>query len=317
MNIKDLQNTAQQRPIVIVGAAVGDIVLAIDKLPLSGQDIAGRLLAQQIGGCAFNIARILSKLNLALLNGIPVGTGTWATTVENEMKTLKLPVSLRHLTKDNGWCLAFVEPDGERTFVSIENGCECDWDQISLKHFLIPENSLVYLSGYELAATSSTNLHNWILQIPDSCTFFVDLGPRLKDISPALMAQLLKKNILLTINQDEIALLCGNGDSIKQVQTFIQHYPNITVIARLGKQGAWLCQTDQEPLHVPTYEVTVIDTIGAGDAHCAGVIAGLSLGIPLADTITLGNQIAAIMVSRLGVSNPPDWKDIIDFSLSH
>lgn len=49
-----------QRPIVVIGAAFGDIILHLDALPQSGSDVSARDGGRQIGGCAFNVARALA-----------------------------------------------------------------------------------------------------------------------------------------------------------------------------------------------------------------------------------------------------------------
>jgi sugar/nucleoside kinase (ribokinase family) len=49
---------------VVIGAAFGDIILHLDALPQSGSDVSARDGGRQIGGCAFNVARALSRLEL-------------------------------------------------------------------------------------------------------------------------------------------------------------------------------------------------------------------------------------------------------------
>ena len=45
--------------------------------------------------------------------------------------------------------------------------------------------------------------------------------------------------------------------------------------------------------YVPAFPATVVDTIGAGDSHAGGTLAGLAAGWRLADAVTLGNAVAA------------------------
>lgn len=307
-----LKEDQQQRPIVIIGGAIGDIVLTLKQLPKSGQDIVANPQGQQIGGCAFNIVRVLKKLQLNVINGIPVGNGSWGMRVEQEMLKLDVPILLRHKSRDNGWCLALVEPNGERTFISIE-GCETDWEYINLSQLPISNDSIVYVSGYELVNSETKRLQEWLLALPDSVLCFVDLGPRITDIDDLFLARLLAKNTLLTLNRDEIILLCGQGESlITQVQQYLIKNP-ITIIARLDSHGAWLCRHDNEPVYIPANQVEVVDTIGAGDSHCGGVIAGLAFGLSLEDSVRLGNQIAAIVVNRRGANNPPTRFELAEF----
>lgn len=307
-----LSNQHQQRSIVIVGGAVGDIVLTLGQLPISGQDVVAQAQGQQIGGCAFNIARLLKKLEFDVINGIPVGNDAWGMRVAQEMAALGLPILLRHDSLDNGWCLALVEPNGERTFVTVE-GCETDWTDINLFNLAIPHDAIVYVSGYELVREKTEKLRHWLLTLPDSVLIFVDLGPRVIDIAPDFLAALFAKNSLLTLNRDEIALLCGKGDNLIDI---VQHYAMryaLPIIARLDSHGAWLCQPDKDPIYIAANKVNVVDTIGAGDAHCGGVIAGLAVGLSMPQSVRLGNQIAAVMVSRRGANNPPTRQELAEF----
>lgn len=65
------------KPILVVGGAVGDVVLTLPKLPASGEDIEAQPQERQIGGCAFNVARALRRLGVPVINGMPVGNGDW------------------------------------------------------------------------------------------------------------------------------------------------------------------------------------------------------------------------------------------------
>lgn len=44
-------------PVLVMGGAVGDLVMTLPRLPTSGEDIEAQPQARQIGGCAFNVAR--------------------------------------------------------------------------------------------------------------------------------------------------------------------------------------------------------------------------------------------------------------------
>ena len=90
-----------RRPIVVIGAAFGDIILHLDALPQSGSDVPARDGGRQIGGCAFNVARALSRLELFPVNAIPVGNGDWGQAFPQKMALENLPVHLRHPTHHN------------------------------------------------------------------------------------------------------------------------------------------------------------------------------------------------------------------------
>lgn len=101
----------------------------------------------------------------------------------------KLARPLRHPTHDNGWCLALVEASKERTFITIE-GCEQHWTDELLAQIPLPKEAIIYVSGYELASEA---LRQWILELTEDKTLFVDFGPRLGDLDIHFIQALLRK----------------------------------------------------------------------------------------------------------------------------
>ena len=73
-----------------------------------------------------------------------------------------------------------------------------------------------------------------------------------------------------------------------------------TVGIKLGQDGCYLRGKDGEEITVPGFPVTAVDATGAGDAWCAGFIAGVLSGRDLAESGRLGNAVAACCVTALG-----------------
>ncbi|XP_064461308.1 uncharacterized sugar kinase YegV-like isoform X2 [Ornithodoros turicata] len=301
-------------PVTVIGAATGDIVVTVKELPVSGADCEAQDRGYQIGGSAFNVIRALVRLNIPVINGITVGNGLWGERVEAAMSALKLPVLLRHQQRDNGWCLALVEPDGERTFISIP-GCEEVWRPEMLSALPAKTPGIIYASGYELSCPDGQVLQQWLLNTSADQTLVLDLGPRISHIDPTFIEALPPKRTILTLNRDEITQFCGEGDPVSlAVQYATQH--QVTIVVRLGQQGAWLCGYDQAAIQLPAYQVSVVDTIGAGDAHVGGMLAGMSSGLSLAEAVDMGNRVAAIVVSRLGSAGAPAVEELENFAFS-
>ncbi|MBS9432319.1 carbohydrate kinase family protein [Photorhabdus hainanensis] len=298
-------------PITVIGAAAGDIVLSLPKLPRSGEDQEAKEIDRQIGGSGFNVARALVRLQIPVINGIPVGNGYWGRQVAKEMQALGLEAALTHSYLDNGWCLAMVEPDGERSFVSV-SGCEVDWNRAMLSSLALPEKGYIYSSGYVMAGESTAILCDWLLASPSGQTLLLDFGPRLPEIDPTFLDALPADRTILTLSRNEVAILCGEGDPVVQASRYSSKR-KITIICRLGSQGTWICLPDHDPEYVAAYKVKVVDTIGAGDAHSSGMLAGLSRGMSLRDAVELGNRVAAIVVNRTGAAGAPTIKELEEF----
>jgi len=73
-----------------------------------------------------------------------------------------------------------------------------------------------------------------------------------------------------------------------------------TVAIKLGGAGCYLRGRMAKEMTVPAFNVTSVDATGAGDAWCAGFIAGVLSGRDLAESGRLGNAAAACCVTALG-----------------
>lgn len=308
----NLKNLNQALPVAIIGAAFGDIILTMKKLPTSGGDEVAREQSKQIGGCAFNVARSLARLGIEVINGIPVGNGPWGEMTKKAMQQEGLVPLLHNHQVDNGWCLAMVEPDKERTFITVE-GCEQYWCEDQLNQLDIGHGALVYVSGYELVDEESEPLKKWLLNLDPSIRIFVDFGPRFAEIDSVFITQLLAKKPILTINRDEFKLLVGDNEaSIVDAHKFADAQ-GVSLIYRLDKHGAWVIEPLCEAINIPAHNVEVVDTIAAGDSHCGGVLAGLCSGWSLADSARLGNAVAAVVVSTEGANGAPTKSELETF----
>ena len=75
-------------------------------------------------------------------------------------------------------------------------------------------------------------------------------------------------------------------------------YANIkSMIITMGAQGAVYAHTNGDRGICPAKNVVVKDTTGAGDAFCAGVMAGLTYGKSLADAIEIGSTLASSVIT--------------------
>ena len=82
------------------------------------------------------------------------------------------------------------------------------------------------------------------------------------------------------------------------------------LIVRHDKDGAAWYDGDASGV-VPAFPATVVDTIGAGDSHAGGTLAGLAAGWSLADAILLGNAVASWVVSHRGGDCAPTREELL------
>jgi len=128
-----------------------------------------------------------------------------------------------------------------------------------------------------------------------------------EEIPAALEMGMLRHTDLLAINVDEAAAAAGlalvgrkSPPILEIVETAIDKLmginPALFVSITAGKNGSW--SWDGEALvHVSACEAEVVSTAGAGDAHLAGIIAGLVAGLDLRQAQELGTLTAGFSVT--------------------
>ena len=299
-----LDTLVPERAICVLGAAVIDQIMAVPTLPYRGADIEAKNRQMHIGGCGLNIASALHRLKIPSLNAFLIGNGMGTNQISNYLQARGIEVHLPKIDGDNSWCLALVEPDGERSFVTA-TGVENDWTQDILCQLDIQPNSLIYLSGYQLVPSADEAIVSWLESFGHAVEVVIDFGPRIEQISPDIMARLFALNSIVTVNRDE-ARIIGIDHPVEEAAANWSNRNDCPLIVRRDKDGAYFHQSEQNNGWVEPYAADVKDTIGAGDSHAGGLLAGLSANWSLIDAIRLGNAIASYVVERTGGDCSPD-----------
>jgi sugar/nucleoside kinase (ribokinase family) len=302
---------SQQRPVTVIGSAVIDVIADAYALPWRGCDIELQQQSVNIGGCALNVAVALKRLGINACNALPLGQGVWADIVRNNLTRQGISSIIDTDKGDNGWCLALVEPDGERTFMSF-TGVENAWNDDWLARLPRDANGLVYLSGYQLTAPCAELLIGWLESMP-GVTALIDFGPRIADLPEALFARIMACQPIITLNRQEAEIVAEQQqlpNDINELGNAWLARWNAPLIVRQDKDGAWYFGAEACG-QAKAFPTTVVDTIGAGDSHAGGVLAGLSAGWSLADAVTLGNAVASWVVSHRGGDCAPTREELL------
>ncbi|MGW0981894.1 sugar kinase [Streptomyces xiamenensis] len=103
---------------------------------------------------------------------------------------------------------------------------------------------------------------------------------------------------ILIASDDELPLICGDVNELLAAGAR-------EVIVKRGGEGADLYGADGRHLHQPAHRVTAVDTVGAGDAFCAGYLSGLLDGLEAAERLGRAGTVAAFTVAAHG-----DWEGL-------
>lgn len=77
----------------------------------------------------------------------------------------------------------------------------------------------------------------------------------------------------------------------------VRHANIPSMIVTMGAKGAVYADKSGSKGICPARNVQVKDTTGAGDAFCAGVVAGLTYGKTLPEAIEIGSMLAASVIT--------------------
>ena len=98
-----LPELTSRQPVMVIGAAVIDVIADAYALPWRGCDIELKQQSVNVGGCALNIAVALKRLGIEAGNALPLGQGVWAEIIRNRMAKEDLISLIDNAEGDNVW----------------------------------------------------------------------------------------------------------------------------------------------------------------------------------------------------------------------
>ena len=289
--------------LVSLGSVIVDLVLELPKLPERGGDVLAKQRAMAVGG-AFNVLSAAARLGLPGLYAGPHGTGPFGDLVRAELAREGIAISqVPNPDLDTGWTIAMIEPDGERTFVTV-TGADALVEPEALRGIAYRDGDAIYVSGYDLAYPGAgAAIAEHVRRLRPELFVVFDPGPLVADIAPERLDPVLERADLLSLNERESRALGGIG----RIRTR-------TVVLRQGGAGATIHRPGAAAIRVPAVEVPgTVDTSGAGDVHVGANLAALAKGIDLRDAVLMANRAAAYAVSKPGPASGPTEAQLEEF----
>jgi 2-dehydro-3-deoxygluconokinase len=118
------------------------------------------------------------------------------------------------------------------------------------------------------------------------------------DQARTVFRELAEKSDILIPSFAEAEILTGFTEHDSMLDGLRDLGPS-QVILKAGDQGAWYADGEKRGF-CPSFPVTEIDPVGAGDAFCAGLISGLLDGCSLSEAVVRGAALGAFCVSNFG-----------------
>ena len=151
-----------QKSVLVLGSTCVDVIIRLERLPKTEENL--RPLGQRfaMGGCAYNVANVLGRAGADVTFVTPVGLrgvyGPYVLPILNKQPWVK-PVLLPEA--ENGCCYCLVEASGERTFLSV-HGTEYSFMSDWMAPYRNRRFDYGYVCGLELEEPTGGTLVTWL-----------------------------------------------------------------------------------------------------------------------------------------------------------
>jgi len=290
------------KKLLVIGSTVVDVIIHLNHLPRTAEDVnvSGQTMA--MGGCAYNVSEQLRHFGVPYTLFSPVGAGVYGDFVRAHLAAQGIASPIPTPQRENGCCYCFVEDGGERTFISY-HGAEYAFYPEWFDALDASELSAAYLCGLEVEEPTGGAILDFLEASPQLAVYFAP-GPRIVNLQEDKLNRLYDLHPILHLNMEEVLsgakrLTGRHCPDFREAAALLQQRTGNTVIATLGPDGCWY-DDGRDAGHIPGVPATVADTIGAGDAHIGAVMAQLQMGTPLPQALAVANRVAAAVVSTEG-----------------
>lgn len=267
------------------GGLLLDRYLELDRFPVRGGDAVIQKEYDFVGGCAINMAAAFKNLGGEAHLVAELGAGPVGRRIDSYLDAHGF--SRRFIApgkNDNGYCFVFLEPDGERTFMTRD----------SLGRY---PRALVEENGQDITCAAVTGYY--LLDEPDTVSqslqrfaeqgglLLYDPGPLLEKLDPVAHRRVTEAAQVITMNKSEAAVY-GLPDAENKI-----------VVIKNGAAGGRVYHGAQH-FDYPAAPAALVDGTGAGDAFAGALLYALAVKMPLRQAVELAARAAAKTVELPG-----------------
>jgi len=285
--------------VLVIGDVMQDIIVRPTGPVVAGSDRTARIEVHP-GGSAASQAVWLARCGLDVDFVARVGRADVAALTRDFAHA----GVAAHLAPDDhaqtGRLIVLLDPDGERSFLT-DRGANENLGAGDVDWRALPAADFVQLSGYSVVTDATRGMLASARARLGSTPFGFDPASSgfIREIGPRAFLDASKGAAILFPNEDEAEALTGLVDPIAQLDRLAYLYP--LVVLKRGARGC-LARQGRQTTEVPSPQVSVVDTTGAGDAFVAGFLSahlnGASLAVALERAVAAGAEAVATLGSR-------------------
>ena len=310
--------------VVLMGQILVDLAVRGEALPSPGGDVWAIDEGMHVGG-GFNALVAARRMGAEAVSLSPIGEGPYSSLIQAALAREGIvDLGPRVVGIDNGFCIAFTDRTGERTFISTK-GAETMAPASAWADFVRTMNpgDVLYVDGYLMDHPANREAAEAALRaLPEGVHVVLDVSPVI-----GIPGELPSDGVIVSMNRREAqeivhqrghASVRNRCDQPREAAQGVLAVLDRPVLVRAGAEGAYFVRPagtapnarNEDVIHVPTPRVKVIDTNGAGDAHSGVLTASLAQGIPLEQALLLANCAGALSTTVVGPASCPTREEI-------
>jgi ribokinase len=284
--------------IAVIGSANTDLTTFTDTFPKPGETIFGQRFDLGFGGKGANQAVAARLCGAEVVMVAKLGNDLFGEAYVKNFKNLGIDTAHVGIVDgvSSGVAPIFVEPNGQNRILVVKGA-----------------NDTLKPADIDAAANALKSVDVIVLQfeIPlESIYYAVSFAKKNKircivNPAPALPASLsdLSGADYFVPNESEAETITGQSvksiDEAKQCAAALRAKGFNKVVLTLGSRGSLLVGPSGAE-HFNAFEVSPVDTTGAGDAFIGSFATFLAEGLPEADAISRANLYAGLSTTRVG-----------------
>ena len=305
--------------VVLMGQILVDLAVRGDALPGPGGGVWAVDEGMHVGG-GFNALVAARRMGAEAISLSPIGSGPHSSLIQAALEHEEITDLGPHIAGiDNGFCIAFTDRTGERTFISTK-GAETMSPASAWADFVrtMHPGDVLYIDGYLMDHPANREAAEAALRVlPKGVRVLLDVSPVI-----GIPSTLPSDGVIVSMNHREAQEIARQrGDASVRDQCLQPREAARAMLAALGRpvllragaEGACfvrscdaaLSASDTDPSYIPTPRVEAIDTNGAGDAHSGVLAASLAQGLPLKRALLLANCAGALSTTVVGPASCP------------
>ena len=274
------QKSAPAGRVVLMGQILVDLAVRGEALPAPGGDVWASDEGMHVGG-GFNALVAARCMGAQAISLSPIGHGPYSLLIQQALEHAEITDAGPHIDGiDNGFCIAFTDQSGERTFISTR-GAETRAPANAWADFTatMRPRDVLYIDGYLMGHPANRQAAQAALEaLPEGVQVILDVSPVI-GIPQGLPA----RDVIVSMNHREAqqiinqsaerALEQGQGRCQKQGQDGEQSQGRCQKQGQDGEQSQGRCQKQGQSQEQEQSQ-------WCGQAREAGLVASL-LGRPV------------------------------------